>query len=395
MAVITILFDAIAALAAIPSYILLVQVASSLKSGNRPEAGNPLAARFTVLIPAHDEEAGLLAVLTEAAKQLSPADRLLVVADNCVDNTAAVARAFGASVVERFDPALRGKGYALDFGIRALRDDPPDVVIVLDADCLAGRDSLSMIASLAHRLGRPVQASYEMFPPANGGVRDRLAAFAWRVRNWSRPLGMHRLGLPCQLMGSGMAFPWQLIASVDLATGHLAEDMQMGLDLCRLGHAPVFCPSATVASRFPDDSEGARVQKTRWEHGHIATIAGTVPGLFVQSIATRNVDLASMALDLCVPPLTLQILISLAISLIAVPVGFATHDFVGLTIAGSGLASLVLAVAAAWIAHGRNIVSLKDLLRSVGYVAWKLPVYLKLLSSRQIEWIRTKRGAGH
>ena len=63
-------------------------------------------------------------------------------------------------------------------------------------------------------------------------------------------------------------------------------------------------------------------------------------------------------------------------------------------IAASGLASLGVAVAAAWLAHGRNIVSPKDLLRAIGYVAWKVPVYLKLLSSRQIEWIRTKRDVG-
>jgi cellulose synthase/poly-beta-1,6-N-acetylglucosamine synthase-like glycosyltransferase len=394
MAVITFLLALLATLSAIPGYILLAQVISSLRVGTEADERSGLAPRFAVLIPAHDEESGILATLAAAAQQLSAADRILVVADNCTDDTAAVARAFGATVAERFDPAFRGKGYALDFGLRALRDDPPEVVIVLDADCLVGPMALERIASLAHRLGSPVQASYEMSPPAMSGVRDRISAFAWRVRNWSRPLGMHRWGFPCQLMGSGMAFPWKLISSIELATGHLAEDMQMGLDLCRLGHAPVFCPSATVASRFPEDGEGARIQKTRWEHGHLAMIAGTVPRLFVQSLSQLNGNLALMALDLCVPPLSLQILISCVVTLAMLPIAILTHHFAGLAIAGSGLASLALAVAAAWFAHGRMIVSFQDLLRSIGYIAWKIPVYLKLVSSRQIEWIRTKRGAG-
>jgi cellulose synthase/poly-beta-1,6-N-acetylglucosamine synthase-like glycosyltransferase len=350
--------------------------------------------RYALLIPAHDEEAGIVATLTTAAEQLTPGNRILVVADNCTDDTAGVARGFGASVVERSDTTLRGKSYALDFGIRALRDDPPDVVIILDADCLIGPQTLAKIASLANRSGRPVQASYEMSPPTNAGPRDRIAAFAWRVRNWSRPLGMQRLGFPCQLMGSGMAFPWTLISSVQLATGHLAEDMQLGLELCRLGHAPVFCPSVTVYSRFPDDSDGARVQKTRWEHGHLAMITGTLPSLFMRSVSAHNFDLAIMALDICVPPLTLQVLLSFGVMLAILPIAILTHHFASLMIAASGLASLGVAVAAAWLAHGRNIVSPKDLLRAIGYVAWKVPVYLKLLSSRQIEWIRTKRDVG-
>lgn len=400
MTVVTAVLAALATLAAIPAYILLAQVLSSLGFHGRSDERVPTrhqdvgSPRYAVLMPAHDEASGILATLTAAGKQLGDADRILVVADNCTDNTAEVARAFGASVVERFDAALRGKGYALDFGIRALRDDPPDVVIILDSDCIVGPRTLGTIAALANRLGRPVQASYEMFPPAHGLARDRIAAFAWRVRNWSRPLGMHRFGFPCQLMGSGMAFPWKLISSVELATGHLAEDMHLGLELCRLRAAPVFCPSVTVESRFPDDGDGARVQKTRWEHGHISMITGSVPRLFRQSVTDRNADLALMALDICVPPLTLQILISVAVTVVILPIAILTDRYVGLTIAASGLASLAVAVAVAWFAHGRSIVSLKDLVRAVGYIAWKVPVYLKLVSARQIEWIRTKRGAG-
>src|SRR5689334_7809846 len=101
---------------------------------------------IAVLVPAHDEELGIEPVLAAVRAGLTAQDRVLVVADNCTDNTAAVGRAAGAEVVERFDTRLVGKGYALDFGIRHLAARAPDVVIVIDADCLIEADALDRLA---------------------------------------------------------------------------------------------------------------------------------------------------------------------------------------------------------------------------------------------------------
>src|SRR5205085_6347229 len=82
--------------------------------------------RVAVLMPAHNEAAGIAASLATVTPQLVAGDRLLVVADNCVDDTAAVAAAAGAEVVQRRDTTRRGKGYALGFGLRHLAPDPPE-----------------------------------------------------------------------------------------------------------------------------------------------------------------------------------------------------------------------------------------------------------------------------
>lgn len=82
------------------------------------------------------------------------------------------------------------------------------------------------------------------------GLTVQVAEFAWRVKNLVRPRGWARLGLPCQLMGAGMAFGWRDLALIDLANGHLVEDVKLGLDLCQQGKPPVFCPEAVVSSRF-------------------------------------------------------------------------------------------------------------------------------------------------
>ena len=84
----------------------------------------------------------------------------------------------------------------------------------------------------------------------NSAQRTRVREFAWRVKNWVRPLGLSSLGLPCQLMGTGMAFPWEVIADARLATGSLAEDLKLGLELAANGHPPVFCPSPLSPVNF-------------------------------------------------------------------------------------------------------------------------------------------------
>eukprot|EP00913_Durusdinium_trenchii_P028315 g26543.t1 len=113
--------------------------------------------RVAVLIPAHDEAAVIGDTLATLIPTLRSGDRVLVVADNCTDDTAAVARTIGADVVERRDSSQRGKAYALEFGIQALAANPPDVVVVLDADCTVDADLVLRISNLAYSRHRPVQ----------------------------------------------------------------------------------------------------------------------------------------------------------------------------------------------------------------------------------------------
>ncbi|MFT3967647.1 MAG: glycosyltransferase, partial [Sphingobium sp.] len=106
---------------------------------------------FAVLMPAHDEAAGIGRAVADVLAQLRPCDRLLVVADNCTDDTAAIARALGACVLERDDPLSRGKSHALKFGRRFMREDGEwngvAVVILVDADCSPAPGALGRLAA--------------------------------------------------------------------------------------------------------------------------------------------------------------------------------------------------------------------------------------------------------
>jgi glycosyltransferase involved in cell wall biosynthesis len=206
------LLAAMTAVLLVPVAVFALQVTAA-RRGASPGSIDAHEQRPTtaILMPAHDEATGIAAAIDAIVPQLRGGDRLLVVADNCSDRTAAIAAERGAEVSERHDPERRGKGYALDHGVRHLAAAPPAVVIVVDADCAVAAGSVDLLARESMRRRRPVQALYLMLAPPGAGLKQRMAEFAWAVRNQVRPLGWQRLGGPCQLMGTGMAFPWATI----------------------------------------------------------------------------------------------------------------------------------------------------------------------------------------
>src|SRR5262249_43681155 len=104
-----------------PCLWLMVEAWAARRPGRGATAVRAPGDRCVVLVPAHNEEAVLAATLSRVNRELRDGDSTLVVADNCTDGTARVARQAGATVIERTDPVRRGKGFALDFGVQALK----------------------------------------------------------------------------------------------------------------------------------------------------------------------------------------------------------------------------------------------------------------------------------
>ena len=362
------LADLLAVLLLVPVSVLLAQVLAALPERRArvlPEGRRP---SLVVLVPAHNEARGIARTLGSIVPQLAGGDRLLAVVDNCTDDTAAVAAHAGAEVVERNDRERRGKPYALDFGIRHLERNPPEAVVIIDADCMLEAGAIERLARLCLETGRPVQALYLM-----RGPRARLAELAWRIKNQVRALGSERLGWPCLLTGSGMAFPWHVIRRAQLAGGELAEDLKLTVDLVRAGTCPLFCPEARVTSEFAS-GEGLRAQRTRWVHGHLALILSEVPALLLEALARRDAKLAALALDLSVPPLALLALGAAALC----------------AVQPLPAALLGAAVLLAWARHARDI-PLASLARAPLYALERLPLYSRFLVKRQVEWVRSRR----
>jgi cellulose synthase/poly-beta-1,6-N-acetylglucosamine synthase-like glycosyltransferase len=348
--------------------------------------------RVAVLVPAHNEGAGIIATLTDAKSQLRAKDRLLVVADNCDDDTAAVVRAQGAEVRERRDPDHRGKGYALSAGVAYLSEDPPDIVIAVDADCRILPGAIGHLALACARNERPIQANYMMCAPAGATLRYDVAEFAWRVKNFIRPFGLYQFGLPCQLTGSGMAFPWRTISTANLASGDIVEDMALGIELAIRGEPPLFCPQAIVTSTFPLSDGGRETQRRRWQHGHFQTIVRSFGPLICRGLANRQFDQVALALDLAIPPLSAlasatSAVLALSFMLLWFGLGAATFY-----VAVANAIILLLAVMLAWLFHGRDILPLSALPKILPYVLDQLRVYRLILKSKgPPQWTPTDR----
>jgi cellulose synthase/poly-beta-1,6-N-acetylglucosamine synthase-like glycosyltransferase len=377
----------------LPVSVLFMEVVLAVTGAGKTSAAEPGGPRrrLAVLVPAHNESSMIAGTLHSILPQLGGTDRLLLVADNCSDDTAGVAAAAGAEVVVRTDLNRRGKGYALDFGVRHLERDAPDIVIIVDADCRVAPGAIDRLARVCARSNRPVQALYLMHARQGSGVNLQLAEFAWAVRNRVRPLGLHRLGLPCHLMGSGMAFPWVGIRSATLATGHIVEDLKLGIDLARRGTPPLFCPDALVTSEFPLSKDGVVEQRKRWEHGHLSVIFSEAPRLFWDSLTRAAGSLMALALDLCVPPLAFLTLL-VAAGWVASGLFFVVTK-ARFPIAMSSVTACLLALSIffSWARYGRHIISLNRLAFAMIYALRKIPLYAKFLVARQTVWVRSKR----
>jgi cellulose synthase/poly-beta-1,6-N-acetylglucosamine synthase-like glycosyltransferase len=381
----------------LPVGILLVECVASILPEWGRQRRSPLSSRhaerprLAVLIPAHNEVLDIAETLRTLRPQLQASDRLLVIADNCTDDTAAIAQAEGATVLERHDSLNRGKGYALDYGLRALDVDPPDVVVMIDADSNVYPDCLTHVAVTAWKTYRPVQALYLMEQPQRFTPRDSISALAFLFKNLVRPQGLYRLNQPCLLTGTGMAFPWEMIRQSPLASGNIVEDMQLGLDLAIAGHSPLFCRAAKVTGRLPAQDRAAASQRTRWEHGHLHTLFTQVPRLFKAGVSQGRYDLLALALDLLIPPLSLLVLLwglGLVIAGVGAYLGFTTLPLAVMVLQGL---LLFIAIYVGWFAYGQDEVPMETLLAVPLYILWKIPLYFKFLVRRQNQWVRTER----
>jgi len=385
----TVVAWAILAAIALPNLV----IAAELLAGLRPRAlqlpGGP-APDAVVLMPAHDEAAGIADTLARVLPLLPARARLLVVADNCTDDTAARAQAAGAEVTERHDPGARGKGHALAHGRAVLAAHPPAVVIVLDADCVPEAGALERLARSAAATVRPVQATYLLEPRPAASPMVQISGFAFLVKNLVRQAGLARIGAPAVLTGSGMAFPWELFARAPLATDDIVEDLAIGVALARSGAPPRFDAGARIWS-VPAAAGGTLGQRTRWEHGFLRTARAVTLPLVREGIGRVRPGLAWLGLHVAVPPLALLLGVdAAAVATLALgwllgtsPVPFAT--------ASALVGTVGLGVIAAWVLHGRAQVSAGALARAPLYLVWKLPIYLKLVRRAETQWVRTER----
>jgi len=332
--------------------------------------------------------------LPEALRTIEPeigeSDRILVVAHNCTDRTAMIARARGAEAIEVRDAGTGGKPDALKAGLRHLDADPPEVVVIIDADCRVERGAIRTLALCAAESGGPVQGDYR-FRDESGEEFGSLSSLALLVKNVARPHGLTRLGLPCLLNGAGSAYPFAQLRSAPHGEGSIAEDYQLAIDLARAGHPTRFVPAARVLSVLPDRRDAALRQRKRWEHGHLTLVLATAPRLLVEGLFKLDRNLFFLGVDLLVPPLAFLVLGWIVAAGLALAAwGYQAQLGPALLVLAAGLLlGAGLSAAVGRFAGAKALVRM--LAAAPRYVFSKLPLYLAFFGRRETRWRKTER----
>lgn len=347
--------------------------------------------KAAIIIPAHNEENGIQATLESLLDKIKKDDLVLVVADNCNDNTADISRALGVTVVERFNTEKVGKGHALQAGVDHLKTLGNEwaTVVIMDADCIFENDALDILVADSQSTHNVSQALYLMKSPNKANIKLNISEFTWLIKNWLRPLGQKRLGISCHLQGSGMAFPSDIFKQYSLASSNIVEDLELGLNLVKGGQVISFNRAAIVVSYFPENEEGLDIQRKRWEHGHFAVIS-RIPSVLFKAITTVNYRLFMQALDAAIPPTVMWVIVLLLTTCIAAFASLWMSALWVYLLLGS-VTLFAISLAISWWNYGRHILTFAQLKGIPKFVLGKFGIYSSFVTNRQKKWVRTKR----
>jgi cellulose synthase/poly-beta-1,6-N-acetylglucosamine synthase-like glycosyltransferase len=385
-----IVFAAVLALA-LPATLACIYLLALTSISQRAVPPAPASRRpfFDVIVPAHNEAGGVAATVSSLLRLDWPADRfrVVVVADNCTDATAARAREAGAAVVERLDPVKRGKGYALEYVFRWSRaQGRADAVAVVDADSTASANLLQSFAARMERGAVALQAHYGVLN-ANASWRTRLMSIALGAIHKLRSRARERLGLSCGIRGNGWCVTHALLDEVPYQAYSLTEDVEFGVHLGLAGHRVAYCDEASVDGEMVTTERAARSQRQRWEGGRFKLIRDQVPTLMRAAVSRRSLVCLDLAMDLLVLPLSYIVLNVAGIVAIGALIGTSARPLLWLGVADA--LALIVYVCRGWMLSGIGIAGFWDLLRVPVFLFWK--VVLIFSGQKATTWIRTKR----
>lgn len=371
-------------------YLGLISIAGAFRP--RPPTGMPMRGRIAVVVPAHDEVDNIARTVhsLQRAASLDRDAEIVVVADNCSDATARVARRLGVRVLERFDPDRRGKGYALDFAFGHLMEEDFFAFAVVDADTTV---ELDFFLQLRRHFGSGAAALQLRYTVLNSGdsPRTRLAEVALAAFNRLRPRGRQWLGISVGILGNGFALRREVLARIPYQADSVVEDLEYHLSLVRAGVRVQFVDQSVVRGEMPVDRRASASQRARWEGGRLRMVRNHACGLALRLLSGQWRQAEPLA-ELLVLPLAYHLmLISLSAGL-ALVAGAQTLLWGAIAIS---LCTLVLHVLLAMVVDGLPLSRLLALMHLPAYLVWKLrmivPIFLA--GRRNAAWIRTKRSS--
>jgi exopolysaccharide biosynthesis WecB/TagA/CpsF family protein len=379
-------------------YLLALAVASAIARRDRSVGAGTPGRHLAVVVPAHNEELLVARCVKSLLDQTYPPAlyRVIVVADNCTDATASIASGAGAEVMVRTEPQARGKGHALRWAMDQLvaAPDPPDAVVVVDADSVADCHLLSTLEAELARGHNVVQADYTVMCDEQSSRRTRLVAAGFLLFHRVRFSGRAALGMAANLVGNGMLFSRSVLERCPWSAFTGVEDLEYSIDLRLAGFRPRFTALASVSGPGPATRSGELGQRVRWEGGRFHVMRTRLWALLRGAVARRDMRLLDAAVDLATPPLGILAAATcagFAVTLAAVAMGVAPlWALITWTLALVALPGFVVIGLAAARAPRRLWTAI---IGAPFYVAWKMAAYVSI--ARRFDpnrWERSDRG---
>ena len=263
------------------AYLLLLTFAARQAPRETSLPGVNQEHTFTLLIPAHNEELLLPSLLNSLKRLDYPASRfsIHVVADNCSDQTEAVARQGGAVVHARQNLEEPGKGFALAWLLQRLAQQgvDTDAFVILDADTLVSPNFLQVMSAQLGQ-GRQVIQAYYSVREAHKSWNSSLRYAALAVLHYLRPQGRMVLGGSAGLKGNGMVFRAEVLKNHQWSAS-ITEDIEFHMSLVLAGERVWFAPDAVVWGEIPAKLSHSESQHDRWERGRLQMARKYVPQL--------------------------------------------------------------------------------------------------------------------
>lgn len=277
--------------------------------------------KFAMIVAAHNEEVVIGKLVKSLINQDYPKELfdVFVIADNCTDNTAKVARKNGANVYERFNKEQRGKGYALEWMFAKIfkMKEKYDAVAIFDADNLVSKDWCKEINSKMVEGYKVVQGYIDSKNP-----NDSWIAASYSIAFWSQnrmyQLARANVGLSNQIGGTGFAIDTNILKEYGWGATCLTEDLEFSCKLILKGEKVGWAHDAIIYDEKPLTLKQSWIQRRRWMQGFADVASRYFFKLIKKGLKERKWFVLDCALYVIQPFLTLMLGVSLLLTTIQV-----------------------------------------------------------------------------
>jgi cellulose synthase/poly-beta-1,6-N-acetylglucosamine synthase-like glycosyltransferase len=370
----------------------LILVAYSLIKSAGPAPDVEPSSRFCILIPAHDEEDCLPRLIDSLNSLQYPDDlyEVVVIADNCTDSTASIARLQELTVLERSDFKRRGKGHVIQWALERIDHSRFDAFVIIDADSAVETGYLSHLNKLILSGARIIQTYNGVLNPDETWLTSLLDVSRTIGNEFIHPAKIN-LGLSSYLMGNGMCFITEILDIYGWNALTIGEDWEYYIYLISKGERVAFSKEAQIYHQESVTLKNATHQRLRWSSGRFSTALKHGFKLFFAGIKSRDPVMVDGAMPLLLPNLSLGLnltIFCLLLSLMTDSSGFLTSPLLFLSLIAIQSGMFITGI----LRTNNKSKKLRAFFFAPAFLLWKFCIdIVSIVMMNRIRWIKTTR----